>query len=99
MPSSPTRPEGQQEQMSEVAAGDRSDEEHPGERLERVTVPPGEHRYTDGGADRPADDQHGVDQPPGGLDLAADSVSSLRSGVGVASGSGAGWPTIGETGA
>jgi hypothetical protein len=36
---------------------------------------------------------------PRRLDLAADLVGSLRSGVGVASGSDAGWPTIGGTGA
>jgi hypothetical protein len=60
--SSTTR-EGQKDEMPDVAAGNRSDEEHPGERLERVAVPSDEYRHADGGPDRPADDPQGIDQP------------------------------------
>jgi hypothetical protein len=58
---SSTTPEGQKDEMPDVAAGNRSDEEHPGERLKRVAVPSDEDRDTDGTRDRPADDPKGVD--------------------------------------
>ncbi len=60
-PSSSTRPEGQQQGMPEVAAGDRSDEADQGERHERVAVPSYEHRCAHGAPDHPPHDQHGVD--------------------------------------
>ena len=38
VPSSSTAPERQKDEMPDVAAGNRGDEEHPGERLKRVAV-------------------------------------------------------------
>ena len=60
---SSTAPEGQKDEMPGVTAGNRSDEEHPGERLERVAVPSDEDRHAGGAPDRPADDPQGIDQP------------------------------------
>ena len=60
--SSSIRPEGYIEEMPDVAAGDRSDEEDPGNRLKRIAVPTDQCRQTDGAPDRPADDEHAVDQ-------------------------------------